>query len=56
MGTKLPRHANVAGFIGACIHKDFPWVVFEFVDGPNLLEVWLREGGQGGQGRRQEWW
>jgi len=31
VGTTLPRHPNVAAFIGACIHHDFPWVVFEYI-------------------------
>jgi len=40
VGTTLPRHPNVAAFIGACIHHDFPWVVFEYIDGPNLLQLY----------------
>ena len=40
VGTAMPRHPNLAAFIGACFHRDFPWVVYEFIDGPNLSELY----------------
>ena len=40
VGTTLERHPNLAAFIGACVHRDFPWVVFEYIDGKNLLELY----------------
>ena len=39
-GIALPQHRNVAAFIGACVHRERPWAVFEYINGSNMLDLY----------------
>jgi len=54
VGIALPPHPHVAAFIGACVHRERPWAVFEYVNGPDVLEFY--EANQGKRACRSRAW